>query len=569
MARGKRAFTGEVSVVLCGAAGKGIQTIEHLLTRLLKREGFHVFANKEYESRVRGGSNSTELRVGGHRMGAYVDRIDLLIPLDKEAVEHVRERLTAKSVILGEAAVLGADLPLVEVPLSKLAAQAGGAIYVNLVAVGVLAAIFGLNREAVSVWVGAFFEKKGEEVARKNVEALTLGFDFGRSLVEHGAVRIDIPKDPATRDEMLVDGSEAVAYGALAGGCNFACAYPMSPSTGALTALARLSNDFDIVVEQCEDEIAVVNMALGAWYAGARALATTSGGGFALMCEGMSLAGMMEMPLVIHLAQRPGPATGLSTRTEQGDLNLALYAGHGEFPRVLYAPGTVEQAFALSRKAFHIADEMQTPVVVLTDEYLVDSFTHIPWPDLGDLSPPSSVARTQAGYKRYAFTLDGLSPRGVPGFGEGLVTADSHEHDEEGHIIEDKELRVRMQDKRLSRHRLLVQRAIAPELVGDPDFKTLLVGWGSTLPVVREALPMLKKKRVAFLHFSQVWPLHPEAETLLRKAKRRVAVEMNATGQFAALLRQEYAVEFHDFILKYDGRPFSVEEMADRLADAL
>lgn len=569
MPRGKRAFTGEASVVLCGAAGKGIQTIEHLLTRLLKREGYHVFANKEYESRVRGGSNSTELRVGARRMGAYVDRIDLLIPLDKEAVEHVRERLTAKSVILGESAVLGAGLPLVEVPLSKLAAQAGGAIYVNLVAVGVLAAIFGLNREAVSVWVGAFFEKKGEEVARKNVEALTLGLDFGRSLVESGAVSIDIPKDPATREEMLVDGSEAVAYGALAGGCTFACAYPMSPSTGVLTALARLSNDFDIVVEQCEDEIAVVNMALGAWYAGARALATTSGGGFALMCEGMSLAGMMEMPLVVHLAQRPGPATGLSTRTEQGDLNLALYAGHGEFPRVLYAPGSVEQAFALSRKAFHIADEMQTPVVVLTDEYLVDSFTHIPWPDLADLNPSPGVVRTPAGYKRYAFTLDGLSPRGVPGFGEGLVTADSHEHDEEGHIIEDKELRVRMQDKRLSRHRLLVQRAVAPELVGDPDFKTLLVGWGSTLPVVREALPLLKRKRVAFLHFSQVWPLHPEAEILLRRAKRRVAVEMNATGQFAALLRQEYAIEFHDFVLKYDGRPFSVEEMADRLADAL
>jgi len=569
MARGKHAYTGEVSVVLCGAAGKGIQTIEHLLTRLLKREGYHVYASKEYESRVRGGSNSTELRVGARRVGAYVDRIDLLIPLDREAVEHVRERLTARSVILGEKGVLGTELPVVDAPLSRLAAQAGGAIYVNLVAVGVLAALFGLNREAVSVWVGAFFEKKGEDVARKNVEALTLGFDFGAALAVKGTMRIDIPKDPAIRKEMLVDGSEAVAYGAIAGGCNFVCAYPMSPSTGVLTTLARLSNDFDIVVEQCEDEIAAVNMAAGAWYAGARSLATTSGGGFALMCEGMSLAGMMEMPLVVHLAQRPGPATGLSTRTEQGDLNLALYAGHGEFPRVLYAPGLVEQAFALARKAFRIADEMQTPVVILTDEYLVDSFTHIPWPDLGDLSPSPSVVRTAAGYKRYALTLDGLSPRGVPGFGDGLVTADSHEHDEEGHITEDKDLRVRMQEKRLSRHRLLVQRALGPELIGDPDYKTLIVGWGSTLPVVKEALPLLKKKRIAFLHFSQVWPLHPQAEFQLKKAKRLITVEMNSTGQFAALLRQEYALEFHDFILKYDGRPFSVEEMVGRLADAL
>ena len=569
MARVKRAFTGEVSVVLCGAAGKGIQTIEHLLTRLLKREGYHVYANKEYESRVRGGSNSTELRVGARRVGAYVDRIDLLVPLDREAVEHVRERLTARSVILGEPEVLGVDLPIIEVPLSKLAARAGGAIYGNLVAVGVLAALFGLERGTVSAWVKAFFEKKGEEVAGKNVAALVLGFDCGAALAAKGAVRIEIPRDPETKGEMLLDGSEAVAYGALAGGCNFVCAYPMSPSTGVLTVLARLSNDFDVVVEQCEDEIAVVNMALGAWFAGARALATTSGGGFALMTEGMSLAGMTETPLVVHLAQRPGPATGLSTRTEQGDLNLALYAGHGDFPRVLYAPGTVEQAFALARKAFHIADEMQTPVVVLTDEYLVDSFTHIPWPDLGDLDPAPAIVRTAADYKRYAFTLDGLSPRGVPGFGEGLVSADSHEHDEEGHIVEDKDLRVRMQEKRLARHRLLVQRAVPPELVGDPDYKTLIVGWGSTLPVVREALPLLKKKHLAFLHFSQVWPLHPEAEVLLKRARRLITVEMNATGQFAALLRQEYGVDFHDFILKYDGRPFSVEEMAERLADAL
>jgi 2-oxoglutarate ferredoxin oxidoreductase subunit alpha len=287
------------------------------------------------------------------------------------------------------------------------------------------------------------------------------------------------------------------------------------------------------------------------------------------MCEGMSLAGMMEMPLVVHLAQRPGPATGLSTRTEQGDLNLALYAGHGDFPRVLYAPGTVEQAFSIARMAFKTADEMQAPVVILTDQYLVDSFTHIPWPDLGDLDPAPAVVRTRADYKRYAFTMDGLSPRGVPGLGEGLVTADSHEHDEEGHITEDKELRVRMQDKRTSRHRLLAQRALPPELVGDPDYRTLFVGWGSTLPVVREALALLKRKRVAFLHFSQVWPLHPEAEGLLRKAKRLVAVEQNASGQFAALLRQEYALEFHDFILKYDGRPFSVEEMAGLLGDVL
>jgi len=435
--------------------------------------------------------------------------------------------------------VLGTDLPVVEVPLSKLAAQAGGAIYVNLVALGLLASLFGLNREEIMVWVGAFFERKGDEVARRNVEALVLGFDFGAALAGKGAVRIDIPRDPTTKGEMLLDGSEAVAYGALAGGCNFVCAYPMSPSTGVLAALARASNDFDVVVEQCEDEIAVVNMALGAWFAGARALATTSGGGFALMSEGLSLAGMTETPLVVHLAQRPGPATGLSTRTEQGDLNLALYAGHGEFPRVLYAPGTVEQAFTLSRKAFHIADAMQTQVVVLTDQYLVDSFTHIPWPDLGDGDPAPALVRTKADYKRYALTLDGLSPRGVPGFGEGLVTADSHEHDEEGHIIEDRELRVRMQDKRLSRHRLLMQRSVAPELIGDPDYRTLIVGWGSTLPVIAEALPLLKKKRLAFLHFSQVWPLHPESGTLLKKARRLITAEQNSTGQFAALLRQE------------------------------
>ncbi|UCG46667.1 MAG: hypothetical protein JSU94_14320, partial [Phycisphaerales bacterium] len=352
-------------------------------------------------------------------------------------------------------------------------------------------------------------------------------------------------------------------------GCNFISAYPMSPSTGVLAFLAGHGGQFGIIAEQAEDEIAAMNMAVGAWYAGARAMVTTSGGGFALMTEGLSLAGMLESPVVIHLAQRPGPATGLPTRTEQGDLELALYAGHGEFPRIILAPGTIEEGFDLTRRAFDLAARHQAPVFVLTDQYFMDSYYNVGALDVSGPTVDRHIVRTDKDYRRYRLTENGVSPRGVPGYGDGLVVVDSDEHDEAGHITEDLDLRVKMVDKRLARLESIGKDIEPPEPAGPEDYENLVVCWGSTYHVIREALGLLGRDDTAMLHFKQVYPLHEETAAYLERAGRRILIEGNATGQFGRLLKLQTGIGPDETILKYSGLNFSVEEVVGRLSALL
>jgi 2-oxoglutarate ferredoxin oxidoreductase subunit alpha len=327
--------------------------------------------------------------------------------------------------------------------------------------------------------------------------------------------------------------------------------------------------DFDIVVEQAEDEISAINMAIGASYGGARSMVTTSGGGFALMIEGVSLAGMLEIPVVIHLGQRPGPATGLPTRTEQADLELALYSGHGEFPRIILAPGNLKDAFFLTQKAFNLADKYQIPVFVLTDQYLIDSLMNLPLLDISDTRDENHVVKTHKGYKRYELTEDGISPRGIPGFGEGLVGVDSDEHDEEAHITEDLIIREKMVDKRLKKLDSIKKEIVPPELVGSTNYKVLITGWGSTDNVVREALQELGREDISFLHFKQVYPLYEGTRDYLQKAQENIIIENNATSQFGKLIKLYTGVDIEAKILKYNGLAFSVEEVVAEIKKIL
>lgn len=283
------------------------------------------------------------------------------------------------------------------------------------------------------------------------------------------------------------------------------------------------------------------------------------------MVEGLSLAGMIESPLVVHIGQRPGPATGLPTRTEQGELLFALYSGHGEFPRIILAPGTIQDCFYLAQKAFDLADRYQVPVFILTDQYLLESHYNIPSLDPARIPLQKHFVETKQGYKRYQLTEAGLSPRGIPGFGEGLVVLDSDEHDEEGHITEDLNLRTKMVNKRLKKLDLLMRDIIPPELVGPENYKTLIIGWGSTYHAIREALGRLGTKDVAFLHFKQVYPLHSEAIAYFKKAKKTVIVENNGTAQFCQLIRLQTGFDMDHKVLKYNGLPFSVEELEEQL----
>ena len=564
----------DLSLVLCGQAGQGVQTVEHLLTRIVKLSGRHVFATKEYMSRVRGGMNSTTIRVSSRRVAALVNRMDVLVALNRGALTHLAERLSPETVILAEQAVLdeGAELEAgasFDLPFSDIATGIGNKIYSNIVAVGAIANVLGLDLADVTGYVQRFFAKKSEEIVADNVEAARAGYEAAERLELPDGLRRSFKTEAAIRDEILVNGSEAVALGALAGGCDFVSSYPMSPSTGVLAFLAQRGRDLGVLAEQAEDEIAAINMAIGAWYAGARALATTSGGGFALMTEGISLAGMIETPAVVHVAQRPGPATGLPTRTEQGDLELVLYGGHGEFPRIILAPGTLEQAFALTARAFDLADKYQVPVFVLTDEYLVDSYYNLPPFDVPDAAIKKHIVKTSSDYLRYAAAENGVSPRGIPGYGEGLVTVDSDEHDEGGRITEDMDVRVAMTDKRLAKGETLKEAIVPPELIGPEDYRNLVICWGSTYHVIREGLAQLGRDDTAMLHYSQVYPLHPETTDYISRAERSVVVESNATGQFRKLIRLHAGVDVDEGLVKYDGLSFAVEEVIEGLEEIL
>ncbi len=560
----------DVSIVLCGQAGQGIQTVEYLLTRIFKLAGYNVFATKEYMSRIRGGMNSTEIRVSSDPINASVSRIDILIPLDKEAIKHVEERISPRTIILADEETIGENFDqnkykFVEVPFTKTASQIGNKIYSNVVAAGTVAGLFRIDLQIVSNFVKQYFSAKSEEIVKNNLTAAKAGYELAENLQDFPAIEFNIDKAVGIKEQILLSGAEAVALGAIAGGCNFISAYPMSPSTGVLVFLAKHAKDFDIIAEQAEDEIAAINMAIGAWYAGARAMVTTSGGGFALMTEGLSLAGMLESPVVIHLAQRPGPATGLPTRTEQADMELALYAGHGEFPRIIFTPGTLKDAFHLTQKAFNLADKYQVPVFILTDQYLVDSYYNTTAFEISDMKVEKHIVKTSKDYERYVLTENGISPRGIPGFGTGLVAVDSDEHDQAGHITEDLDLRTRMVNKRLSKLKLLKGEIIGPELVGPEDYKNLIVCWGSTYSIVDEAVKNLNRDDVAFLHFKQIYPLPNETTGYLKKANKIMIVENNATSQFAKLIKLHTGIDIDNKILKYNGLSFYVEELTEIL----
>ncbi len=522
----------DISIVLCGEAGQGVQTVESLLVKIFKTAGFNVFATKEYMSRVRGGSNSTSLRISSIPVSAYIERIDLLIKLGKEFTGQVENRISKDTKVFSD-------------------------IKNNIAAIGLVCAAFIIEQSVAEKYIADRFKSKGEKVVADNIAALKEGY----GLVDF---TFDILPDPMIKDDIIVSGAEAVALGAIAGGCNFIAAYPMTPSTGVFTTLSQYEHEFGIISEQAEDEISAMNMAIGAWYAGARALVNTSGGGFDLMTEGLSLAGMIESPLVINLGQRPGPSTGLPTRTEQGDLEIALYSGHGEFPRIILAPGNLADAFALTQSAFDLAGKYQVPVFIMTDQYLVDSYYNIPAFPLNK-KPKNYFIKTSSDYKRYALTQDGISPRGIPGFGDGLVCADSDEHDQDGRITENLDLRIQMQDKRLNKLNQIKKDAFPPELIGNSDYKILVVSWGSNREAIVEALKLVNRKEIAFLFFKQVYPVHDDAIKYLKKAKKTAIIENNATGQFAKIIKLAAGLDFDKRILKYNGMPFAVEEIVREL----
>lgn len=566
----------DYTIKIGGEAGQGIQTIGDTLGLVFSRTGYNVFTHQDYESRVRGGHNFFQVRFADHPVMASKDSVDIVVALDKESITNYEKELSEFGRIIYDSASLKQkhDRPqFLDVPFVKLAEEHGGSkIMANTVAVGAVMGMLGIGLDALLAILKDTFKKKGEEVIKQNTAAAMAGHDYAVKECS----KCSFFAAPPAKPNMIIAGTDAIGLGAVASGCKFYSAYPMTPSTGIMNYIAGKEADYGIIVEQAEDEIAAINMALGASFGGVRAMTGTSGGGFALMVEGLSLAAMTETPVVIALGQRPGPATGFPTRTEQGELQFALYTAHGEFPRVIFAPGTPEQAFYLTNKAFDLAEKYQITVIILTDQYLADSQWTFDGFDTGRLRYTDYRLRGEAfeklsDYKRHAFTDDGVSPLAVPGDARHVVVTDSDEHDEEGHIVEDAATRVKMVQKRIFKKLPNIIREIAPPLLwGNPDPEVVLVGWGSTFGVMKEAVDFLsKEQKIAVLHFSEIYPFPSTNEfdylKILKNAKLGICIENNATGQFARLMRAETGYEFAARINRYDGRPFTFESLTGEI----
>jgi len=547
------------NILLGGAAGQGVDTTTAILEKLLKRAGSHVLTVRDFMSRIRGGHNFSLIRFGAEPVLSHDRALNAIVALNEETVELHAGELLEGGFILCDSALKIDDPRAVRLDMAGMARALGNPRAAGSVAIGAVLKLFGESPDGASEALRAFVKPEHLGVNLKAIEA-------GYAAVEERYPRAG----GDAQGHLLITGSKAMALGALAAGMTFYTAYPMSPATPILEALAAAGEEAGAVVEQAEDEIAAINMAIGASFAGARAMTGTSGGGFSLMVEALGLSGMAEIPVVIIDVQRPGPVTGLPTRTEQSDLLFVISASQGEFPRMVIAPTDPADAFYQTMRAFHLAEKYQIPVLLLSDQYLGDASYTVPAldPRKIEIARPASSHEGPEEYLRYRYTESGVSPRLIPGFTEHLVTADSDEHDERGAITESAEVRTRMVDKRMRKIEGLKTELREPEFLGAEDFETLLVGWGSTRGPIADAVRRLNDSggRYAALVFSDVFPLPTRLLTeKAARATRIVNVEQNATGQLARLIRMETGIACAGGVLKYDGRQISGREIADRL----
>ena len=548
------------NLLIGGAAGQGIDTMAAILGKLLKKEGYAVLTTHDFMSRIRGGHNFTLIRFGDSPAYSHSMALDGLIALDDETVGlHIGE-LKPEGFILCDEKIKTEDERAIKIPMTEMAKELGNPRVSGSIATGVLLKLFGLSLDGLEK---ILVQELKEELLEINRKAYVQGYDQVEPRYEK--LKADFS------GHMIINGNKAVALGALAAGLRFYSAYPMSPSTEILEFLASKSKELNVVVEQAEDEIAAINMALGASFAGALAMTGTSGGGFSLMVEALGLSGIGEIPIVIANVQRPGPATGFPTRTEQSDLRFVIHASQGEFPRKVIALRNQEDAYRQTIRAFATAEKYRIPVILLSDQYLGDtSATVKPFSLLekvADPEPENPVGE----YKPYLLTENGISPRRYPGQTEQLVNVDSDEHDEQGLITESAEIRIKMVDKRMGKLQGIVEELEEPDFLGSEDGDVLLIGWGSTWGPIKEAVELLNQEtpdQYSALVFGDIYPLPDKLlQDKAKKARLIINIEQNATGQLAGLIREKTGIVCTQSILKYDGRPIAAEEIASRIRE--
>ncbi|NLD51061.1 MAG: 2-oxoacid:acceptor oxidoreductase subunit alpha [Clostridiaceae bacterium] len=553
----------DYNILIGGAAGQGMETLSSVLEKTLKRKGFEIFTIRDYMSRVRGGHNFIKIRFGESKKNSHRRVLSGIIALNDETISlHIND-LDENGFIICDESLNFEDDRLLKLPLMSCAKKIGNTKVFGSVALGALFKLFNMD---LSFSKGVLEDTFKPDAAAANFTAIEEGYKLVSTKYDSNYIKEE--------NGMLINGNDAIALGVIASDCKFYSAYPMTPSTSIMNYLASKMEEAKIVVEQAEDEISAINMAIGASYAGVRSMTGTSGGGFSLMVEALGLSGMMEIPLVIADIQRPGPVTGLPTRTEQSDLKFVLSASHGEFPRMVIALRNPEDCFYQTIRAFNIADKYRIPVVLLGDQFLADSTFTVNKFDLDRVEVNRYLNEDEykngREYRSYELTETGISPRIIPGRIKGTrVLADSDEHDEYGRITESGEVRVAMTRKRFKKLDLLEEELLEPFYYGGEDIDVLLLGWGSLDGPIREAVELLNKdssRKYGALVFGDIWPLPTKLlEEKASKAKVLVNVEQNVTGQLASIIMEVTGRRCNNSILKFDGRPLSGEEIYEKL----
>jgi len=571
---------------IAGEAGQGVESSGAGFAKALARGGLHIFAVQDYMSRIRGGHNFFQIRVKDEPLYSHNEALHLLLAFTAQAVEkHLPEIVPGGGVIYDQriarkvdgAAIEARGIKALPVPLVKIAQEEGGdKIMANTAAVAAAAGLVDYPYEFISSVIADNFKKKGEETVTANLKVARYAYDYARD--QYGSnFEFKLRSIEGAPRRMVINGNQALALGALLGGCGFISAYPMTPATSIFEWLMGKGHKYGVVAKQVEDEIAAINMAIGAAHAGARAMTATSGGGFSLMVEALGLAGMTETPLVVVEAQRPGPSTGLPTRTGQEDLLFLLHASQGEFPRLVLTPGTIQEAFEAGWRAFNLAEKYQTPAIVITDNFLANSLQAVDESALdldgvvverGELLADKDLDKLHGDYRRYAVTESGISPRALPGHPEAVYVTPGNEHTVEGRITEEIPLRVEQMEKRMRKAELAAQEIAGPTLYGPEEAEVTFICWGSSYGPVREAVDNLNREgEVAnLLHFRELYPF-PAAETIasLSGVRRSIVVEGNYTGQLQTLIQAHTGRLMPYSIRKYDGRPFSPEYILDHV----
>jgi len=561
-----------------GEAGLGILNAGTVFAKTLSRAGLYTISVPEYPSLIRGGHNFLNVRVSDRQITSHRRNADLLVALNTETIERHHMSLSKGAAIiyddddLNVQTILGnrKDILLINIPLKQIAKEVGNLILQNTIAIAASFSLLDFPQDTFLDILKETFQRKGESIVAMNHEAAKRGYAFVK---EHYPQSEDFGftlEAQERHDNILITGNKALAIGAVQAGCKLMAAYPMTPATSVMTIMAKLEKEYDLIVKHTEDELAAINMAIGGNYAGVRSMCATSGGGFALMAEGLGLAAVTETPLVIIEAMRPGPGTGMATHTGQGDLRFIMHAGTDEFPRIVMTPGDVDECFYGIQEAFNLSEEYQVPVIVLTDKFLGESTYSVPSFDLkkvkvsrGKLMTKKEVEKAK-GYSRYKIGKDPISPRAIPGMPNCIHVASSYEHNEKGTEEEDEENRIKMHDRRFKKMELIAKALPVPKLVGLRDPDHIIIGWGSTKGIIRQSIRDLAKEgiRVAHLHLPYVNPLPSKAiEDVFNSNARTTIIENNKTRILAGIIKEQTGKDADHHINKYDGRPFFPEEI--------